>query len=399
MAMRLAVHSLGPRLRLVLAAALFAGSLVALTCFGVLGRTLGPGDEDFSVFYFGGRNWATGVNPYTTGFHVPGQDEIVLFPYPPNSAFIFVPLALLESQTAATVWRVLNLASLVVIVALTIRRIRANALPSASHAELLVVAAIILGNLFAPKVVWQGQSSLLVLALVMSMWELTPQHWLAAGVCLAMAALKPQAAVLFGLWLLFERNWRVLATAAGATLVMSAYPFLTQGVELSVRSWLTVLQGYGAEGPNAPGFARLVTLQSFLYVVGIQVPNLTLVAVILTLVLWLLRNRISRDAVPGILLALSVTFISGHDQDLPWLIPLATTLWLRARCNRYRAVILGSILVLVMIPLRLLRAFDLEPLYPWRTVLVLLLVGLVVRWTWRHPMASDENVRPAIAPA
>jgi len=102
--------------------------------------------------------------------------------------------------------------------------------------------------------------------------------------------------------------------------------------------------------------------------------------------------------VPSLLLGLSLTFISGYDQDYVWLIPLATTLWLRARTDPSRAALLGSLLVLVLVPLRLLRLFDLGALYPWRAVPVLVLMGLAIRWSWQTA-ASNDDLRPALGPA
>jgi hypothetical protein len=383
------------RTRELLAVAMFAASLVALLYFGVLGLALGPSDEDFAVLEFAGRSWLAHEDPYRPAFQLPDQDEVVLFPYPPQSAFLLVPLALLDFEVAAGVWRLLNVVSIAVIVALTVKRMRESAASTLTRTELLVVAALIIGNAFTTKVVWQGQTSLVILAALMAAWETVPRHWLAAAACLAIAGWKPQVAVLFAIWLALERQWRVLGAAAVVALLMSAYPFLTQGVTDSVGSWVTALQGYGTEGPNAPGFLRVVTLQSLLYTIGIRTPNLAPVAVIFTLLLWFYRKRVGKDAVLALLLALSVTFISGHDQDYVWLIPLATTLWVQARHDPYRVIALGSLLMLVMIPLRFLRILDLEHLYHWRTAVVLVLMGLAVWWTWDRRLVRETGARGA----
>jgi alpha-1,2-mannosyltransferase len=378
---------------------LFIAALSALIYFGLLGRALGPSNEDFAVLHFAARSWLTGLDPYRPAFRLTPRDDVVLFPYPPQSAALLVPFGFLRLDAAALVWRCVNLAAIAVIVGLTVRRLRASEAPAPGMNELLVVAALVIGNSFTTKVVWQGQTSLVILAAVMTMWEAIPGRWVLAGICLAIAGLKPQAAVLFAVWLLLERQWRVLAAAAVATLLMAAYPFLTQGMVGSVSSWWTAVQGYGTEGPNALGSPRVVTLQSLVYTLGVQLPNLALVAVISTLVLWRFRNRFSRNAVPGLLLGLSVTFISGHDQDYVWLIPLATTLWIHAKRNPQRAVVLALLLVLVLTPLRLLRMGDLEALYHWRTALVLVLMGLAIRWTWHSETPRDEQAGAAAAPA
>jgi len=371
--------------------------LVALTCFGVLGLTLGPTSLDFALLYSGGRGWLAGQDTYPIAIRLSPQDYPTHFSYPPQSAFILVPLAFLDLKTATVVWLFLNLASIAVIVVLTLQRIRTGA-PPPTRAELLVIAALIVGNSFTTKTVWQGQTSLFVLAAILATWELLPRRWLAAGVCLAVAGFKPQGAVLFGLWLLLERQWRVLAVATVTTLLMSAYPFVTQGAVSTLRSWLTVLHWYSSEAPKAPGFRYAVTLQSLLRTLGTDMPSLAVVSIALTIVLWAYRNRILGDAVPSLLLGLSLTFISGYDQDYVWLIPLATTLWLRARTDPSRAALLGSLLVLVLVPLRLLRLFDLGALYPWRAVPVLVLMGLAIRWSWQTA-ASNDDLRPALGPA
>jgi hypothetical protein len=315
------------------------------------------------------------------------QDTPSYFPYPPYAAFLLVPLAWLGIEAAAFAWLLANLAALALIVWLTLERIREHAKTESAQAERLVAAALIIANPFTIRTVWLGQTSLIVLAAIMAAWELMRRRKpVAAGICLAVAAIKPQAAALVAIWWLLERRWLAVGTAAVAATLMSIYPAVAQGALESLRSWRMAVEVYGAEAPNVGSYQYVVTLQGLLQSIGFQVPSLAPLAVALTLVLWTLRQRIPTDSLLGLLLGLGVTFMYAHDQDLVWLIPLATTLWLQARYDPRRTLLLAVMLALVMTPLRLLRVLHLGGLYHWRTAVVLVMMGMAVRWGWtREP--------------
>src|SRR6476659_3609241 len=99
----------------------FIAGLSALVYFGVFGRALGPSNEDFAVLHFAARSWLTGLDPYRPAFRLTPRDDVVLFPYPPQSAALLLPFGFLRIDVAALVWCCVNLAAIALIVGLTVR--------------------------------------------------------------------------------------------------------------------------------------------------------------------------------------------------------------------------------------------------------------------------------------
>lgn len=82
----------------------------------------------------------------------------------------------------------------------------------------------------------------LVLALGAGFLALRGKQPLLAGLCFSFLALKPQWAILPGLFLLWRGEWRALATMAVGSAVLFFVPFVSVGVE-GFKNYVTFLSG------------------------------------------------------------------------------------------------------------------------------------------------------------
>ena len=359
-------------------------SLISLLLFGIIG--IGRKSEDFSfdflVMYEAGKDWLSGNNPYPI---VPIEDP---FAYPPNSAFLFVPLALFEYNIAKIGFLFMNLAAIASIITVTHYTLRKRSKASDFHSSLLI-AAFFIGNPITTYCVWMGQSTLISLAALIGAWMFSYQNrWSIAGICLGIASFKPQVCVLVFLWFLLERNLRLLAASAGTMVVMSIYPILTQGPINMLVSWHHGLTIYKATDLNMAGDQNVVGIESLLKAAGLNSPNLTILGVILLVMLWLFRAKFDYFDILGIILGISLTFVYGHNFDYVCLVPLFTSLVFYARKIPKVWLLLVPLVFLFLFPERFIRMFGIPVLTHWRTVVVLLLVSLV--------LALSTQKKPAV---
>ena len=148
-----------------------------------------------------------------------------------------------------------------------------------------------------------------------------------------------------------------------------------------ITAWRSGLnESYGSLAYNRLSFEHTVGLQNFLDAVGISVPDLLGVGLLLTVMLWVIRARIKVDAVFGILLALTFTFVGRlHDYDYVGLLWVLATLWLYT-CNKSTSfTIFISLTLLLFFPQRILRVFQIPALNHWREIIVLIFLFMLFR--------------------
>jgi Glycosyltransferase family 87 len=244
-----------------------------------------------------------------------------------------------------------------------------------------------------------GQTSLIAFAATMGAWFFSErQKWLLAGICLGLASFKPQMCVLLGFWFLLERNWKLLAVSLIAVGVMSIYPMILYGGPVGMlAAWnLGIQDNYYSLIVNTAGFEDIVGMESLLASVGLTLPGLKILAVALTLLLWVFRNRINREDVLALLMGISFTFLGyTHVYDYVGLFPILTSLWLYS-CNDRKAW-LGSmgLVFLLFFPKIIFLAAGFSFLIHWRTIVVLLLVVRVLAFSMKAK--SNQTLQPKIA--
>src|SRR5262249_39042842 len=134
--------------------------------------------------------------------------------YPPTTGLIFCALASMPYDTAIVVWWLILATCFAAAFLLLLRWLSPP--PAWRWTALLALAA------FTPvsSTFWNGQlAGFLLLALVAGL-DLHRRGWpFAAGLVLALLALKPQLALGPGLWLLLRLDWRALAGLASGVLI------------------------------------------------------------------------------------------------------------------------------------------------------------------------------------
>ena len=186
----------------------------------------------------------------------PDEDQQA-FAYPLHSMVLLGPLALLPLPIAQAVWFSLLEVSLLAFIVLAPRAVGWR-----SPTWLLAMTAVFVLGLYSN--VWAlilGQTSVVVAAiLALAWWALRTERWGLAGVCLALATIKPQMAFLLvpGIlaWAVYRRRWRLVAAFALVlgVLVLVPVPWLP-GWPLE---WLVAARRYAGYTPFDPPLLMLL---------------------------------------------------------------------------------------------------------------------------------------------
>ena len=326
------------RLAKSLLSLLVIGAICSLVAFGIIGvGREGIFNFDGQVLYAAGRAWLQGANPYDYAAlsravaEIPGMDlSQVRFFYPPQASAICIFLGLFPYTVAREIWLVLNLLAIAAIIILTFLVVREET-PKRWIPGGCLLGALIVGSPFTAHVLWMGQTSLVAFAATFAAWRSAGRKsWLAAGICLGIASYKPQICMLVVIWLVLDRNWRVLVTAGIAATLLSVYPIITEGPISALLRWHEgVGAGYALEF-NLPGFSHKVGLESLFFAAGLPLSARVLLGtgIIITLVLWGFRSRFQQTDVLSLLMFITFTF-SGylHDYDYVALTPIFISLW------------------------------------------------------------------------
>jgi hypothetical protein len=309
------------------AAGLIALAIAVVLSGPVLADVAGSWEyHDLWCFYHGGTAVIRGLDPYdgptwSALTADPGRvqgDRVVktpcpgAFAYPYWSALVFVPLALLPYDLAASVWGALLLGGLIAGIALVIR---------AAGAPAVLVAAIATGSLSLIQVLTFGQLTGVLLPLLGVSLIARPAR---AGIAMTLLALKPQLAGLYGLALLKGASARFVWSAAGTLAVLGA-------VSIAVfpawpGEWIRELTTNRVEIarplPTAAGLARLLFGDA-------RVAIFLIVALVAAVALLARGRRIDRVTYAAIAIAVSlfaVPYAYTYDQLfllLPWAVVAA----------------------------------------------------------------------------
>ena len=170
--------------------------------------------------------------------YVPGASDIYNVNLPTTS-FLLLPLAGLDPDVARVVWTGFNVAVLAATTGALIHLLGLRGLYAPGFLCLVLSYQPLLANFR------YGQAYVFLLGLLVIGWYAyrRQQSWLLGGSLALMLMLK-SAGLLFWLLLLFQRNWRALAWATGATLGLLLFSFPWLGV----ASW-------GAYLGQLPAFA------------------------------------------------------------------------------------------------------------------------------------------------
>jgi hypothetical protein len=267
-------------------------------------RALG-GSRDFATIYTATVAWGQGANPYDSATLKEiweasggeGQLNCTTTPsvYPPSTFLVLFPLKWLSWKWAVSVWLGLNLGAIVVILESTRKLIQK---PWTSPAAIGMAAGFLaLGP--TSSAVTMGQTSLLVLALMMLGLLMIDSHPITAGLAFAIGAcVKPQLAIPLICAVGLSRRWKVclVAILMMTVLTLSAILRLSNTADWYV-AWSNNLRSSSSiGGVNDPTAAnrlaiQLINLQYALHTIvhNRTLVTLTVVALCSIMVLPMLR--------------------------------------------------------------------------------------------------------------
>ena len=202
----------------------------------------GPYGKDFTIFLTGAHIVGAGhlsnlydlatqtafQTPLLGGYTFPGG--LLPFNYPPYVAFFLLPLSYLSAPVAYYVWLGVQLLLLATWAAWVVRTLREWGLDS--DLTKLVVFAV-LGFQPILEALLMGQMSFVTV--VLWWWALVSwkhERWGQLGVAVALAAFKPQMAVLLVIALVARKRWKSVAYLFGAEFVLWAVALLLGGTQV-----------------------------------------------------------------------------------------------------------------------------------------------------------------------
>jgi hypothetical protein len=368
-------------------------AMAALLCFGVvgIGRGDAPAFHDVRYFYIAGEMFRHGLNPYD--FHLfqaaavqldPGNSDIGVYPYPPQSLVFCYLLSLLPFAAAKWIWTC-TVIGILVAIAWVLRQWLAQRVAAAQDGSRatasLWIPVIVLGNPFSAHIVWVGQTGIFVLGFLMAAWlALSAKRYVLAGFFLAAASMKPQLSILVILWVLMTGQWRAIAAAAVSACVLLLPSVMVFGPTI-ILDWVANISSY--HGDLQQQYSYLANLNSLFLATGIPllaVLGQFLPALAVILAAWLAyasrSGRVNSNDVFATLIAASVWLVFGRDYDIAVLVPLLPMFFWHCRNSRLQQFIAVSILALLCVPHRLVERFDIPALLCWRIVLL----GVVLLW-------------------
>ncbi len=186
---------------------------------------------------------------------LPDEDQET-FPYPLSIIVIIGPLALLPLPVAQTVWLLLLEVSL-----LAFFVVAPKAVGWRPPAWLLAITALFMLGLY-PNV-WAmilGQTAIVMAALIaIAWWGLRTGHWQIAGVCLALATIKPHLVFLLVpavlIWAIYRQRWRLVIAFAITLGILILLPMLWRPTW--PLDWLTAANYYSSFYSFDPPLAML----------------------------------------------------------------------------------------------------------------------------------------------
>jgi hypothetical protein len=205
-----------------------------------------PGGNDSTPRWVGTQSWLyNGLNPYSEEVTQRSQitiygrlanldDDQVLFVYPFYVIFFYIPVIWLPYELARAIWMVILEGCLVGIVILGRQTYKWH--PPAWLFGLTLCWAILFYHGLRTVILWQ-LAGLVALFITSVIWALKNNHDYLAGVCLALATIKPQMVFLILPFItilsITTRRWKVIISMAVTLLGLAGISFFL------MPSWLT----------------------------------------------------------------------------------------------------------------------------------------------------------------
>ncbi|MEU5841127.1 glycosyltransferase 87 family protein [Rhodococcus sp. NPDC047139] len=317
---------------------------------------------DFLVYRMGARVLLDGDDIY--GQMPPVTDDYVLpFTYPPLSAMLFAPLALIPVVLGKIVFTLVSVAALVVTLRVVLGRIR----PDLDGPTSWLVTTITVGGslLFEPvrETVSFGQINLVLMALVALDVLVKNPKW-PRGLLIGLAAAVKLTPIAFLLLFLIRRDSRTSATILASAFGFTALAYAVMP-ETSVKYWLQTLPDTGRIGASYfatnQSFKAVVTRFGLPEPVGSILWLIAVAAMLLVAVVAIRRALEQGDLVlalsanaAAVLLASPVSWSHHWVWVAPALLGVTLATWRATESQKLTAIVAASALVFLIGPHHLL---------------------------------------------
>lgn len=340
----------------VLAAAAVAGVWALLR--HVVGFGGVPFHVDYAVYRAGGRAVLDAVDLYEGSYQV-GTISLP-FTYPPLSALLFIPLALIPAQFGSALFTVVSIAALFVTVTIVLTALAGEGDRPLSRRHCLTLAAVAtVGALWMWPVFSTldfGQINILLMLLVVADLLLPRTPW-PRGLLIGLAAALKLTPAVFGLYFLLRRQWRDAAVSVLSGIGFSALAWLALPGD-SHRYWTDTLRD-----PTRIGDLSYSSNQSWRGMVArftgdptqtriwIVLAGVTVVLVILVMLRQLAVGAVTAAVCTNSLLALLASPVSWSHHWV-WVVPMvmaaAASWWWGGRRT---ALVLAVVMTVVPVAL------------------------------------------------
>lgn len=375
---------IGPYDALTVTAGLFSLlAVLALTAFLVnFGATL----SDFSAFFAAGTlaradqaALAYDLDAFRAAYGVafPGAPDGYGWFYPPTFLLIHEPLAALPFQAARLAW----LAGTLALFAWAMR----PWVQKPVHWIIVLAAPAIAFHLHA------GQTGFLVAALVAfamtGLMRNDRNGALMAGVAIGFLTLKPHLWALLPLFLIIERRWIVIASAAATTGFLVVLSLLAYGLEPWHAMVSSVISGYSQNHADQFHlFAKMGNIDGFLRFFGLEAARSIVLVTIMSAALatMIAMRRIGTPFALRLSFAVTASFlIAPHNMiyDHTLFVPLAAMLFLHPSAGRQNGL-KGALLLLLVWPALYALVPGLDA-YPLSVAIVALFATALLATAWR----------------
>lgn len=194
---------------------------------------------DFSYYYYAVETLLRGGNPYVetiTSAKLPFSP--LLFAYPPQALFLFLPLSLMPYAVAGKLFTLLSVVSFILSIILLSRIVKLK--PFSNLGLFLIILSL---NYFPAKfTLGMGQvNNFVLLAIVLFIYFLANKHHILSGIFLAIATLIKVTPFVFFAYLVFYRKWKILFAAVVASLAISLTTYFFVGHEIYFHFFLETL--------------------------------------------------------------------------------------------------------------------------------------------------------------
>jgi hypothetical protein len=192
-----------------------------------------PNYPDFQVHYYGAQHLVQRENPY-----LPDTNYFTPQVYPPFDMVFFIPLSFFPYDIAAKVWIVLSIAAIFLSI-LLINRIYKESFFSPLNLFLSSLVFIAFPTKFT---LGMGQINAVILLFAVLIWYyINKKEYIKTGIAFAFPVMLKFFPLLLGPYLVINKKWKVLISAAIAVLVLLLVSLTFVSIETHVYFFQTLL--------------------------------------------------------------------------------------------------------------------------------------------------------------